>query len=73
MLAAALGAGARLADAARLANVAAGIVVGKVGTAVVEPTELDATLLDRDTDRAPQNRCRCRWRSTMSRAGGATG
>jgi D-beta-D-heptose 7-phosphate kinase/D-beta-D-heptose 1-phosphate adenosyltransferase len=49
VLAASLGAGASLADAARLANAAAGIVVGKVGTAVVEPTELEAALLDRDT------------------------
>lgn len=49
VLAAALGAGAKLADAARLANVAAGIVVGKVGTAVVESTELEAALLNRDT------------------------
>lgn len=49
VLAAALGAGASLADAARLANAAAGIVVGKVGTAVVEPTELEAALLNRDT------------------------
>jgi D-beta-D-heptose 7-phosphate kinase/D-beta-D-heptose 1-phosphate adenosyltransferase len=49
VLAAALGAGACLADAARLANAAAGIVVGKVGTAVVEATELEAALLDRDT------------------------
>ena len=49
VMAAALGAGANLGDAARLANVAAGIVVGKVGTAVVESTELEATLLDRDT------------------------
>ncbi len=48
VMAAALGAGASLADAARLANAAAGIVVGKVGTAVVEATELEATLLDRD-------------------------
>jgi D-beta-D-heptose 7-phosphate kinase/D-beta-D-heptose 1-phosphate adenosyltransferase len=48
-MAAALGAGASLADAARLANAAAGIVVGKVGTAVVEPTELEAGLLNRDT------------------------
>ncbi len=48
-LAAALGVGASLADAARLANAAAGVVVGKVGTAVVEPTELEAALLDRDT------------------------
>ena len=49
VLAAALGAGASLADAARLANAAAGIVVGKVGTAVVEPTEFEAALLNRDT------------------------
>ena len=49
VLAAALGAGASLADAARLANAAAGIVVGKVGTAVVEPNELEAALLNRDT------------------------
>jgi D-beta-D-heptose 7-phosphate kinase/D-beta-D-heptose 1-phosphate adenosyltransferase len=39
-LAAALAAGAPLADAARLANVAAGIVVGKVGTAAVGAAEL---------------------------------
>ena len=38
VLAAALAAGAPMPDAARLANVAAGIVVGKVGTAVVQPT-----------------------------------
>ncbi|WP_225889768.1 D-glycero-beta-D-manno-heptose-7-phosphate kinase [Indioceanicola profundi] len=41
-LAAALGAGADLTMAARLANVAAGIVVAKVGTAVVRPEELRA-------------------------------
>jgi D-beta-D-heptose 7-phosphate kinase / D-beta-D-heptose 1-phosphate adenosyltransferase len=45
---AALGAGASFADAARLATVAAGIVVGKVGTAVVHATELIETLVDRD-------------------------
>ncbi len=49
MLAAALGVGASLADAARLANAAAGVVVGKIGTAVVEPAELEAALLNRDT------------------------
>ncbi|MCH8999032.1 MAG: D-glycero-beta-D-manno-heptose-7-phosphate kinase, partial [Proteobacteria bacterium] len=38
--AAALAAGLSLEDAARLANVAAGIVVGKLGTAVVRPEEL---------------------------------
>jgi D-beta-D-heptose 7-phosphate kinase / D-beta-D-heptose 1-phosphate adenosyltransferase len=48
MLAAALAAGAPLPDAARLANVAAGIVVGKVGTAVVHANELIETLVDRD-------------------------
>ncbi len=47
-LAAALGAGAALADAARLANVAAGIVVGKVGTAVVHANELEEALVARD-------------------------
>ncbi len=40
VLAAALAAGASLEDAARLANVAAGIVVGKVGTAVAYPDEI---------------------------------
>ncbi|HYN37690.1 MAG TPA: D-glycero-beta-D-manno-heptose 1-phosphate adenylyltransferase, partial [Rhodospirillales bacterium] len=39
-LAAALAAGALLPEAAALANTAAGIVVGKVGTAVVRPSEL---------------------------------
>jgi D-beta-D-heptose 7-phosphate kinase/D-beta-D-heptose 1-phosphate adenosyltransferase len=48
VLGAALGAGARLADAARLANVAAGIVVGKVGTAVVHGSELSEALVSRD-------------------------
>jgi D-beta-D-heptose 7-phosphate kinase/D-beta-D-heptose 1-phosphate adenosyltransferase len=43
-LAAALAAGATLPDAARLANLAAGIVVAKVGTAVVRPDELTAAL-----------------------------
>ena len=39
-LALSLGAGALLEDAARLANLAAGVVVGKVGTSVIEPVEL---------------------------------
>lgn len=43
-LAAALGAGASLADAARLANLAGGIVVGKVGTAVARAPELLSAL-----------------------------
>lgn len=48
VLGAALGAGASLLDAARLANVAAGIVVGKIGTAVVHADELAEALVDRD-------------------------
>ena len=40
VLAAAMAGGLALVDAARLANVAAGIVVGKVGTAVARPEEL---------------------------------
>ncbi len=43
-LAAALGTGAPLADAVRLANVAAGIVVAKPGTATVRPQELQHAL-----------------------------
>jgi len=43
-MAAALAAGRSLAQAAHLANVAAGIVVGKVGTAVVLPEELRSAL-----------------------------
>ncbi len=48
VLGAALAAGASLADAAELANEAAGIVVGKVGTAVVPAAELSQALIDRD-------------------------
>jgi len=44
VLAASLAAGAPLAEAVRLANVAAGIVVGKLGTATVSPTELASAL-----------------------------
>ena len=43
-LAAMLATGATLADAMRVANHAAGIVVGKLGTAVVHPDELAADL-----------------------------
>ncbi|MCE9649125.1 MAG: D-glycero-beta-D-manno-heptose-7-phosphate kinase [Parvibaculum sp.] len=46
-LAAALGAGLPLVDAAGLANAAAGLVVGKVGTAVVYRDELAAKLRER--------------------------
>ncbi len=48
VLGAALGAGVPLADAAAMANVAAGIVVGKVGTAVVYSTDLIAGLRHQD-------------------------
>ena len=44
VLAAGLAGGLPLADAARLANAAAGLVVGKVGTATVRPDELAAAL-----------------------------
>lgn len=47
-LSAALGAGIPLVQAARLANAAAGIVVGKVGTAVVHPEELVAAFHHQD-------------------------
>jgi bifunctional ADP-heptose synthase (sugar kinase/adenylyltransferase) len=39
-LAVMLAAGADLLDAVRAANLAAGVVVGKLGTAVVQPEEL---------------------------------
>jgi len=47
-LAAALAAGIDLREAAQLANVAAGIVVGKVGTAVVYPADLAEQLQQSD-------------------------
>jgi D-beta-D-heptose 7-phosphate kinase/D-beta-D-heptose 1-phosphate adenosyltransferase len=43
-LAVALGSGATLGEAARLANEAAGIVVGKFGPATASPTELLAAV-----------------------------
>jgi len=46
VLALAVAAGASLADAALLANTAAGVVVGKLGTASVSPTELAAALAE---------------------------
>jgi D-beta-D-heptose 7-phosphate kinase/D-beta-D-heptose 1-phosphate adenosyltransferase len=48
VMGAAIAAGASFLDAARLANTAAGIVVGKVGTAVVGADELAQALVDRD-------------------------
>jgi D-beta-D-heptose 7-phosphate kinase/D-beta-D-heptose 1-phosphate adenosyltransferase len=44
VLALGVAAGKPLADAARIANVAAGIVVGKIGTAVAEPEALARAL-----------------------------
>jgi D-beta-D-heptose 7-phosphate kinase/D-beta-D-heptose 1-phosphate adenosyltransferase len=51
-LAGALAAGAEMADAVRLANAAAGIVVGKVGTAAVYAAELVSALHHEDISRA---------------------
>ena len=48
VLALAVAAGASLRDAAILANTAAGVVVGKLGTATVSPRELTAALRDLD-------------------------
>lgn len=47
-LAAAMACGAPLPDAARLANVAAGIVVGKVGTAVIDAGDLVSAIRHQD-------------------------
>ena len=44
----ALAAGARFETAAHFANAAAGVVVGKLGTATVSPRELTAALRDFD-------------------------
>jgi len=52
-LAAALAAGQNLAHAARLANLAAGIVVGKLGTATVSPAELQRALRAESDDDEP--------------------
>ena len=46
VLALAVAAGASLVDAATLANTAAGVVVGKLGTATVAPNELSRALYD---------------------------
>jgi len=51
-LAAALAVGAPLAESAALANVAAGIVVGKVGTAVALPEDMVAQLHHQDLTQA---------------------
>jgi rfaE bifunctional protein kinase chain/domain len=50
-LAVKLAAGSTLADAVRAANLAAGIVVGKLGTAVVHPEELAAAQVEESAKR----------------------
>ncbi len=50
VLGAGLGAGLALEDAARISNIAAGIVVGKVGTSTVSPDEILAALDSRPHD-----------------------
>jgi len=80
-LAVALAAGAFLPEAAYLANVAAGIVVGKVGTAVVHPEDLIAALHERDllasADRIVSlkqaNETIARWRQQDFRVGFTNG
>ena len=72
-VAAALAVGVGLTDAARLANVAAGIVVGKIGTAVVYAERADRALSVAGTSTPPTRSCRARMRSISSRAGVATG
>jgi D-beta-D-heptose 7-phosphate kinase/D-beta-D-heptose 1-phosphate adenosyltransferase len=52
VLAAALAAGERLADAARLANLAAGIVVGKLGAATTSSAEMRTVLAHAEPARA---------------------
>jgi len=53
-IAAACGAGMAMADAANLANIAAGIVVGKIGTQPISNTELKQALLSRTITGAPK-------------------
>jgi D-beta-D-heptose 7-phosphate kinase / D-beta-D-heptose 1-phosphate adenosyltransferase len=79
-LGAALGAGIGVAEGARLANIAAGIVVGKVGTAVVYPSELAAWIDGHDlysTDKAMPRRHALdqveRWRRQGLRIGFTNG
>lgn len=69
VLACALVSGTGVVDAARLANRAAGIVVGKVGTAVVTPDELWPCAVER-SDIAEKA---ARWREQGLRVGLANG
>lgn len=53
-LAAAIGAGATMREAALMANVAAGVVVGEVGTARITAEKLQRALTNRDRERQGQ-------------------
>ncbi|MBF0393824.1 MAG: D-glycero-beta-D-manno-heptose-7-phosphate kinase, partial [Alphaproteobacteria bacterium] len=80
-LAAAMAIGAPLVEAARLANVAAGIVVGKVGTAVAYAAELETALRhtdlrageDKILDRETAGEVVARWRRQSFRVGFTNG
>ncbi|MGH8114667.1 MAG: D-glycero-beta-D-manno-heptose 1-phosphate adenylyltransferase [Rhodanobacteraceae bacterium] len=71
VLATALACGAALADAASIANAAAGIVVGKIGTVSAEPGEIAEALGDESTrkmfDRAELVATVGRWRAAGNR------
>jgi D-beta-D-heptose 7-phosphate kinase/D-beta-D-heptose 1-phosphate adenosyltransferase len=80
VMAAAMSVGAAPLEAARLANIAAGIVVGKIGTATVNARELVETLIDRDEAQArklvPLNAALdhvARWRHKGLKIGFANG
>lgn len=81
VLAAALAAGVELPQAARLANVAAGIVVGKLGTAVARPAEILHALHaaefhaaeDKILDRESMVEQAGRWRAKGLRVGFTNG
>ena len=81
VLALALGAGASISDAAAFANLAAGIVVGKAGTAVVRPDELSQALHAADL-KGPEAKIRsidsaldaaARWRTLGLKVGFTNG
>ena len=73
VLALAVAAGASITDAAMLANTAAGVVVGKLGTASVSPQELLHALDDIRplvcAKRRTANKCRCVLKRTDYRPG----
>ena len=81
VLGAALAVGASLADAARLANLAGGIVVGKVGTAAVSAAELSGAVRHQQwlrseskvVDGETARRLVARWRDAGGRVGFTNG